>query len=221
MVTPTRIAFLTAVALHVTLAYGVKMTPPAPLPKPTETYVEVTLYDPPSEPPSSEVPLEPEPPIEPEPMPEVMAESAPAPPEVQPPPPAAIVEPAPPPKMIPPPPKPANAPPKTKAAPAAPTATAPTGNSYQAVSSLAYLNRRTPVYPPEALRQKQAGTVTLMLYVNEFGTVDKVEVLSSSGIASLDEAALAAAKKSTFRPVVEGGKPIKSKAKLPFKFQVR
>ena len=80
---------------------------------------------------------------------------------------------------------------------------------------------RRAVYPPECLRNKQAGTVMLMLYINEFGSVDRVEVVRSSGFPALDRAAAAAEKRSRFRPAVAGGRPVKSKARVPYTFQVK
>jgi TonB family protein len=47
----------------------------------------------------------------------------------------------------------------------------------------------THIYPPEAARRHQQGTVVLMLYVNGSGTLDKIEIVKSSGFPLLDAAA--------------------------------
>lgn len=74
--------------------------------------------------------------------------------------------------------------------------------------------------PAEALRKKQTGTVRLLLYINEQGTVDKVEIVQSSGFPSLDAAAMAAERRSTFRPAIINGSPVKSKVIVPYIFQL-
>ena len=234
----TKLALFLAIGIHVALACAVKLIKVPPPSKATESYVEVALYDPPTVSiPAAPTPPEP-PPTEPSP-PE--PEPAPTLPPVSPPPemiPEPVTEqPAPVPeipKPAPPEPTPSPKPkttekklaaqPKTKstAPQQKPSNQAGGGNStYQAVNSVTFLNRRTPTYPAEALRNKQTGRVVLLLYISEFGTVDRVETVSSSGISSLDAAAVNAAKKSTFRPAVSGGKPVKSKAKVPFNFQIK
>ena len=55
-----------------------------------------------------------------------------------------------------------------------------------------------PSYPRTALRKSQEGYVLVQLTVNTSGRVTGVSVIKSSGITSIDNAALTAAKKSTF-----------------------
>jgi len=55
-----------------------------------------------------------------------------------------------------------------------------------------------PSYPRTALRKSQEGYVLVELTVNTSGRVTAVSVIKSSGITSIDNAALKAAKKSTF-----------------------
>ena len=235
----TKFALLLALAIHAAVGFAVKLSPVPPPAKPAENYVEVVLYDPPppSEPaPPVEVPPPPDPPVPDPPPTPIPPEMAPDPAPVEPKQEPALVIPEPEATPVPKPtPKPV-AKPAQKAEPAKPKSTGTVqpaaspnpkstnatggGNSYQAVNSVSFLNRRTPTYPPDALRNKQTGRAVLLLYINEFGTVDRVEMVTSSGIPSLDAAATAAAKKSTFRPAVSGGRPVKSKAKVPFNFQI-
>ena len=228
----TKFALLLALAIHAAVGFAVKLSPVPPPAKPAENYVEVVLYDPPppSEPaPPVEVPPPPDPPVPDPPPTPIPPEMAPDPAPVEPKQEPALVIPEPEAKPV--------AKPAQKAEPAKPKSTGTVqpaaspnpkstnatggGNSYQAVNSVSFLNRRTPTYPPDALRNKQTGRAVLLLYINEFGTVDRVEMVTSSGIPSLDAAATAAAKKSTFRPAVSGGRPVKSKAKVPFNFQIK
>ena len=99
-------------------------------------------------------------------------------------------------------------------------APAPAPPGYQSVSSVSYLSRGRTTYPADALRKKQTGTVLLMLYINEYGTVDKAEVARSSGVPSLDAAAAAAECRSKFRPASSGGRPVKSKARVHVTFSL-
>ncbi len=92
---------------------------------------------------------------------------------------------------------------------------------YQNVGSVSYVRRGRASYPADALRKKQTGTVQLMLYINETGSVDRVEVVGSSGFPALDAAAAAAEKKSRFRPAVKNGVPVKAKARVPYTFQLK
>ena len=55
-----------------------------------------------------------------------------------------------------------------------------------------------PRYPRTALRKSQEGYVLVELTVNTSGRVTGASVIKSSGITSIDNAALKAAKKSTF-----------------------
>ena len=63
------------------------------------------------------------------------------------------------------------------------------------------LNCVKPTYPYEALRVGKEGKVKTQIWVREDGSVDQAEIISSSGSDLLDNAALEAAKKSTFLPI--------------------
>lgn len=105
-------------------------------------------------------------------------------------------------------------------APSKPAAPATDAGGYTSASSLTYTRRVKPVYPAEALRKKLTGTVLLMVYVNETGTVDRVEVLESSGVPSLDNAAINAEQRSRIAPLVKNGVALKFKAKVRRVFQL-
>ncbi|MBP7949120.1 MAG: TonB family protein [Verrucomicrobiales bacterium] len=234
------ISFAAALILHGAVLFGVQLSPSAP-PPPREEYVEVSIQaepapDPQPEPPPEPVPpppadTPPEPP-EPEPMeqppppppvntpiPEPLEEAPKAAPEV----PHPIPKPAPKTKPekaarpVPPARKPSKTAARTGTAPSARPAT--TGD-YQSVGAVRYLRRGQAVYPPEAERQRQTGTVRLMLYISAAGTVDRVEVAASSGFPLLDAAAAAAERKSRFRPLTVNGTAVKSKALVPYTFRL-
>jgi periplasmic protein TonB len=92
------------------------------------------------------------------------------------------------------------------------------GSSYHDIEQPYYLKRGRPVYPAEAKRLKQDGVVVLALFINQSGELDKVEVVHSSGFPLLDQAAVAAERRSRFRPAYLNGRPIRCRAEVPYRF---
>jgi protein TonB len=189
---PLIIFYAIALAFHATLLFYLK--PPAPKPPKifNETYVDVTLTRPP----------EPEPlkPIVVPPPPQPKLEE-----KQQPPPPPK-------PEMTIPEPKPEPPPPVPKPVVIPPPQPKPQTEEYVPVTQPTFALQATHVYPPEAARRHQQGTVVLMLYVNGSGTLDKVEIVKSSGFPLLDAAAIKEMKKSRFEPAMDGAIPIRSRA---------
>jgi periplasmic protein TonB len=79
----------------------------------------------------------------------------------------------------------------------------------------AKFRNREPVYPPEAARRAEHGAVILLIHVSPEGLASSVDVLESSGHASLDRAAHDAVAAWHFRPAVKDGQPI------PFDMPIR
>ncbi|HVU37535.1 MAG TPA: energy transducer TonB [Opitutales bacterium] len=229
------VGYLVAVALHAAVLFGIAPRAPQPVPPPEKKYLEVSLATapadmpvppaaaatpPPPEPPPPEPPPPPppEPPPEPPPPPPKVEEPF---PEPAPPPPAAPPAPAPvasapvpatPPPLVPHPQRQAYGP-VTSSAPAAPAQ-----GTYIAVTDPSYLERVEPEYPAQARRMHQQGKTTLALYINALGSLDKVEIIKSSGYRLLDEAAAEAMKASRFRPAYQGTTPIPSRAEVTINF---
>jgi protein TonB len=81
--------------------------------------------------------------------------------------------------------------------------------------------RKIPVAPKYTLEARQAeieGVVRVEVTVDETGHVVTARVVSGLGYG-LDDAALAAAKASTFEPASRCGKPVIGTIVLPFRFQ--
>lgn len=70
------------------------------------------------------------------------------------------------------------------------------------------LSAKPPVYPVEARRHKQQGTVKLLILVGVDGRVADIKIASSSGTPSLDSAALGAVKRWRWAPQMSGGAPV-------------
>ena len=63
------------------------------------------------------------------------------------------------------------------------------------------LNCVSPKYPRKALRKGLEGKPTVKVWILKSGVVEKAEIIISSGINSIDNAALEAAEKSKFYPI--------------------
>lgn len=224
---PSRSAYLVAaVALHVAVLWGVRFGPPAFIGdegEPSDA-VEVGLVEtieaspePPAPEPPPPEPLPPTPPP-PEPVPELPP----------PPPPDAISEPIATPQSTPAPqPKPA---PKPRAVPRS-TARA-VGTPSAAVSTIGgkpgvgdsphatWKRRVAPAYPSAARTAKQTGRVLVVVKVNALGQVISASIYRSSGFPSLDQAALVAARASSYNPKRIAGIPLPDSVTLPYVFRL-
>jgi protein TonB len=99
--------------------------------------------------------------------------------------------------------------------------TLPVLRHYLTVAKPSYARLVEPVYPPAARRQRQQGTVTLMLYIDERGALEKVEVRRSSGHPLLDNAALAALAACRFAPAYRDNQAFAAKAEVSITFQLQ
>jgi protein TonB len=191
------IFYAISLAFHAVVLFWLK--PPAPRPPKifNETYVNVTLTTPP--------------PPQPEPKP--------------------IVVPTPQPKIETPPPKPEMTIPEPKPTPPLPTPVVqpvvvqppqpkPLREEYVPVTQPNFAVQAAHVYPPEAARRHQQGTIVLMLYINGSGALDKIEIVKSSGFPLLDEAAIREMKLSKFEPVKDGAIPIRSRAQASVTYRL-
>ncbi|WP_211871544.1 energy transducer TonB, partial [Neoroseomonas terrae] len=75
-------------------------------------------------------------------------------------------------------------------------------------SSDAGVRNNPPDYPEDARRRGQEGVVRLALRVNAEGLVTNAAVEESSGVPSLDRAAMEAARRWRFRPAMRAGMPV-------------
>ncbi len=75
-------------------------------------------------------------------------------------------------------------------------------------------------YPEEALKNKVEGTVYVMVYINENGGIDFVEVVKGIGYGC-DEEALRAVSQCQFTPAYNQGKPVKVRIVIPIKFKLK
>jgi protein TonB len=71
---------------------------------------------------------------------------------------------------------------------------------------------RPPRYPPDAARDGLSGTVILSLAVDDSGRVSTVDIARSSGVLSLDRAAVFAARSWRFAPRPPGADPAAASA---------
>ncbi len=82
------------------------------------------------------------------------------------------------------------------------------------------LNKIIPVYPRSARRRGHEGCVTVEISVAEDGHVSGAEIVSSSGHAELDSAALGAVRTAKFAPATEDGASVTGRLRLTFNFKL-
>ncbi len=85
----------------------------------------------------------------------------------------------------------------------------------------AFRVRQEPAYPERARRAGVAGVVGVRIALAADGSVREVELTASSGSRLLDEAALEAARSSTFEPATLGRAPVASEADASYRFELR
>ena len=80
------------------------------------------------------------------------------------------------------------------------------------------LARIEPEYPPAGATRSLSGSVVLRLYINERGSVDRVEIVRASE-AAFEEAARRAFLEARFTPGIKDGRAVKSQVALEISFQ--
>jgi periplasmic protein TonB len=96
--------------------------------------------------------------------------------------------------------------PVPSAAPAAPAASSSPVEGGDLSSQV--LSAKPPVYPIEARRAREQGTVKLMVLVGPDGRVSDIAVAGSSGSKRLDQAALSAVRRWRWTPQNKNGAPV-------------
>ena len=84
-----------------------------------------------------------------------------------------------------------------------------------------FLLRQEPAYPERARRAGVEGVVGVRISLSADGTVRAVELTQGSGSRLLDEAALAAARASTFAPASRNRAPVEAEAVASYRFELR
>jgi protein TonB len=77
---------------------------------------------------------------------------------------------------------------------------------------------RQPSYPSQARRRNQQGVVLVEVRLDARGQQRSINVLRSSGVDSLDRAALEAVAKWRFLPETTGGQAVPSRVQIPIQF---
>lgn len=83
-----------------------------------------------------------------------------------------------------------------------------------------YLNNPPPTYPPIAARLHQQGVVVLRVHVRADGHPEQVQVFTSSGFDSLDQAAIKAVNQWTFMPAKRGEVATDGWVNVPLAFKL-
>ncbi len=81
------------------------------------------------------------------------------------------------------------------------------------------IHKEKPIYPDLARKAGIEGTVVVTVTIGKDGKVEDAKIFRS--IPMLDEAALAAARKCTFKPAKQRDKFVRVKMNIPFKFKLK
>ena len=92
-------------------------------------------------------------------------------------------------------------------------------STFGAADGPRFLRRVMPHFPRMAQFRGLEGTVVLRLTLDKSGRLVNIEVVSGAG-HGFDEAAIQAARNSTFSPAQKNGMPVACKAVLPVRFQL-
>ena len=85
------------------------------------------------------------------------------------------------------------------------------------ITNPAFKIRIAPKYPENAKKANKIGDVILQATIDEKGMPKDIEALTNLGFG-LEEAAIAAFKKSSFRPAMKGDTPVSKQVKITYKF---
>ena len=88
------------------------------------------------------------------------------------------------------------------------------------LSQLKYKRAVKPEYPARSIQRRESGQVNIQVVVDAAGRVHDARITGSSGFDRLDEAALKAARHSTFHPYMEHGRPVYAMAIIPYRFNL-
>ena len=100
--------------------------------------------------------------------------------------------------------------------PAAPAQNSPAmaGNDTSPIA----ISRPAPKYPREALLRGTSGTVRVQATVAPDGSIERMEIVQSSGDRYLDRAALEAVRRWRFTPATHNGQPVSATVVIPVVF---
>ncbi|MBF0436422.1 MAG: energy transducer TonB [Magnetococcales bacterium] len=85
---------------------------------------------------------------------------------------------------------------------------------------VAYASNPQPLYPVQARRMGQEGTVILSVEVTAEGSVARVSIRTSSGHESLDRAAAEAVAQWRFTPALRHGRKVAATVGIPIRFRL-
>ena len=80
------------------------------------------------------------------------------------------------------------------------------------------IHKEKPAYPRLARQAQLEGTVRIRVLVKKDGSVGDAIIQISSGITSLDDAALKAVFGCKFKPAIQNGRPVKVWVSFPYEF---
>jgi protein TonB len=107
-----------------------------------------------------------------------------------------------------------------KAEPAPPAAAAAAPRVVARAAAVDWSTCKRPEYPPRSVERREEGTTVLQVSVSADGKVLNSKIAESSGFDPLDQRALRAVSKCTFKPATTGGVPEASSTQVRFAWKL-
>lgn len=103
--------------------------------------------------------------------------------------------------------------------PPLPAEVASSGQPPSPAIAQAGISTPAPVYPPQALKQRQDGVVSMDVLIGRDGLVKEVKVISASPAGVFDDAAVQAVRKWRMKPAMRDGVAIEEWRRVPIQFK--
>jgi protein TonB len=87
-------------------------------------------------------------------------------------------------------------------------------------AAVQFLVAPAPVYSRLSARMRESGKALVRVFVDEAGLPRNVQIVTSTGFARLDDAALVAVRNARFKPYVENGVAVAGWASIPIEFEL-
>ena len=101
-----------------------------------------------------------------------------------------------------------------------PTKPAPVVATAKIDRQVALATHPQPVYPVQALRAREQGTVLVLAQVDVNGHVSDAQVVGRSGSGTLDRAATKEVRRWNFEPALHDGQPIVASVEVPVSYRL-
>jgi protein TonB len=87
-------------------------------------------------------------------------------------------------------------------------------------AAVQFLVPPAPVYSRISAKMRESGQALVRVFIDEAGMPRNVQLVTSTGFARLDDAALTAVRNARFKPYLENGVAVAGWASIPIEFEL-